>query len=62
MTFTVADIFEMLKHQGEYCEIYRKQQVAKRKAYNVMQLEKKYYGNSKEYKKEWYKNGAMFHK
>lgn len=55
-------MFEMLKNQNEYADMYRQQQIQKRKENNLKQFNKKYYGNSKEYKKNWTKYGAMINK
>jgi len=52
----------MCQRQGEYSEMYRQQQIQKRKEYNIIQKSKKYYGNSKEYRNSWVKNGAMINK
>lgn len=55
-------MLEMCERQGEYSKIYREQQIQKRKEYNLIQKSKKYYGNSKEYRNSWAKNGAMINK
>jgi len=55
-------MLEMCEHQGEYSEMYRQQQIEKRKEYNLIQKSKKYYGNSSEYQKLWAKQGAMINK
>ena len=55
-------MLEMLKNQSEYCKIYKQQQIKKKQELNKIQKSKEYYGNSKEYKKLWNKNGAMINK
>jgi len=55
-------MFEMSKNQNELAECWRQQQREKRKEYNKEQMAKRYYGNSKEYRRDWAKNGAMINK
>jgi hypothetical protein len=55
-------MLEMCERQGEYSEMYRQQQIQKRKEYNLIQKSKKYYGNSKEYRNSWAKHGAIINK
>ncbi len=55
-------MLEMCERQSEYSKIYREQQIQKRKEYNLIQKSKNYYGNSKEYRNSWAKNGAMINK
>jgi hypothetical protein len=62
MDSKVQLLYEMCKYQNQFAEIYRKEQIEKRKENNLIQLKKKYYGNSKEYRRYWYKYGAMINK
>ena len=52
----------ILSNQSVWSEMYKEQKEENRKIYNKEMSEKKYYGNSKEYKKLWYKNGAQINK
>jgi hypothetical protein len=62
MDSKVQLLYEMCKYQNQFAEIYRKEQIEKRKEYNKIQISKKYYGNSKEYMRSWVKYGAMINK
>jgi len=55
-------MIDMCKKQSEYAEIYHQQTKIKKKTMNEVKKAKEYYGNSKEYYKEWYKNGAQTNK
>lgn len=55
-------LYEMCKYQSKFAEVWSKEQIEKRKEYNKVYLTKNYYGNSKEYRKYWAKNGAMINK
>lgn len=55
-------MIDMCKKQAEYAEIYHQQTKIKKKTMNEVKKAKEYYGNSKEYYKEWYKNGAQTNK
>lgn len=50
---------EMIANQSLYREIYVAQQKQLTKEKNKIMNDKKYYGNSSEYKKLWYKIGAQ---
>jgi hypothetical protein len=52
----------ILENQSVWSEMYKEQQKEKRKENNEKMAAKNYYGNSKEYKREWYKNGAQQYK
>lgn len=52
----------LLQNQSALKQIYNEQETIKRKKKNKEIKEKKYYGNSAEYKKDWYKNGAQINK
>ena len=52
----------LLQNQSALGEIWREQQLAKKKAKAQEIREKKYYGNSAEYKRDWLKNGAQIYK
>jgi len=52
----------LLQNQSALAKIYREQQLEKKKANAAEIRSKKYYGNSAEYKREWYKNGAHIYK
>jgi hypothetical protein len=62
MNSKVRLLYEMCKYQNEFAEVWRKEQIEKRKEFNKLYLTKNYYGNSKEYKRDWAKNGAMINK
>ena len=52
----------ILSNQQKWAEEYRKQKKNERKEYNESVKDKKWYGNTKEYRKLWGKKGAMFYK
>jgi hypothetical protein len=52
----------VLSQQSVWAEMYRKQQKEKRKDKNEEMYSKNYYGNSKEYRRAWAKNGAHVNK
>ncbi len=52
----------ILENQSLWAKEYREQQKEKRKSNNEKMYSKNYYGNSKEYKKLWYRTGAQVHK
>lgn len=52
----------ILLNQSLWGEMYREQQKEKRKLNNEKMASKNYYGNSKEYRRDWAKNGAHINK
>ena len=52
----------LLLMQPIWCEMYKEQERKKRKEQLEERSGKGYYGNSSEYKKSWYKNGAQIYK
>jgi len=52
----------VLENQSVWSEMYKKQQKEKRKENNEKMYSKNYYGNSKEYRRDWAKNGARINK
>jgi hypothetical protein len=52
----------LLLNQSLWCKMYKEQERKKRKERLENIASKNYYGNSSEYKKSWYKNGAQVYK
>jgi len=52
----------IILNQQKWSEDYKLQKELARKEYNKKVLDSKWYGNSKEYKRLWYKNKAMINK
>lgn len=52
----------LIQNQSALAEIWKEQQLEKKKVKSQEIREKKYYGNSAEYKQDWLRNGAQIYK
>lgn len=52
----------LLQNQSALAKLYKEQQKEKKKEKSQEIKDKKYYGNSAEYRRDWYKNGANIYK
>jgi hypothetical protein len=52
----------LLSNQQKWAEEFKKQKKIHLKEYNDSVKDKRWYGNSKEYKELWVQKGSMFHK
>jgi hypothetical protein len=52
----------ILQNQSELAQIYNEQKKKNKKDKYKERKEKNYYGDSAEYKRSWYKNGAQIYK
>ena len=55
-------IIHITSNQKIWAEQYNKKKIHELKEYNKKMLHKKYYGNSKEYRQVWEKEGAIYNK
>ena len=55
-------IIHITSNQKIWAEQYNKKKIYELKEYNKKMLHKKYYGNSKEYRQVWEKEGAIYNK
>jgi len=62
LALTLEQFRFVLSNQSIWAEMYRNQQKQKKKDKNEEIYSKNYYGNSKEYRRDWAKNGARIYK